>query len=271
MCGIVAVFNNKNAKDITKSMLDSIKHRGIENNIVDGTNYSMGIVRLPIVDKEISKQPITYKEYTIIFNGELYNYKELRKKYLKNNELKTDGDAEVFLVLWIKYGERIFKEFRGMYGAIIYNQKTKEFIAIRDYLGIKPLYYFKNKNSYFFASEYKAFNNINEFNGKVMQVLPRHYFNGKKQIEYEKLSFKTKENNEYDLTNTIYKLMENSITRRMSTESMGVLLSGGIDSSIIAYHISKHMSIPLYTVGFKDCEDIKYAKLMAKHINMKKP
>lgn len=270
MCGIVAEFNCKNnPREEVDIMLKTIKHRGIEQNIINDLDYSMGVVRLPIIDIENSKQPIEYKEFIIVFNGELYNYKELKEKYLKSVKLKTLGDAEVFLVLWVEYGQQILKEFVGMFGAIIYNKIKKTFVAIRDYLGIKPLYFTKDGETYYFSSEYKSFNYIKNYSGNVKQVLPAHYFNGKEQIKYENISFDIDIKSENKIINNIYKLIDNAVKRRITDANIGVLLSGGIDSSIISYHTLKTIDVPLYTVGFKDCEDIEYAKMVAKFLKCK--
>lgn len=270
MCGIVSVFNNNKFNQNIEPILKTISHRGVEQEITNGLGYSMGIVRLPIVDKENSRQPLEYKEHIIVFNGELYNYKELREKYLKNKNLKTQGDAEVFLALWVEYGDSILKEFRGMFGAVIYNKADKSFVAIRDYLGMKPLYFTIIDKSYYFASEYKAFNAIQNFDGKVKHVLPGHYYDGKKQVKYNYLNFEIKPHKEDEVTKIIYELMDIAVKRRINSGQIGALLSGGIDSSIIAYHIYKYKDFPLYTVGTKDCEDIDYAKIMAEYVNCKK-
>ncbi len=147
MCGIAGIVN-KNVSNKEKTigeMVSLITHRGPdEDGFLTDECVGLGMRRLSIIDLSSGKQPIysTDGKKVIFFNGEIYNYKELREELVKSGTVfKTHSDTEVILALYEKMGEKSLNKLRGMFGFVIYNLETKEAFVARDHFGIKPLYY----------------------------------------------------------------------------------------------------------------------------------
>ena len=162
MCGILFISNNKFDKDKTISALHKMDHRGPDNQSHSIKNgHFLGHTRLSIIDlNKRSNQPFSINEYTIIYNGEIYNYKELIRE--KNLGMMTDSDTEVVLRMYIKYGKKCLSHFNGMFSFVIYNEVKNEYFIARDRLGIKPLYYRKINDSYIFCSEIEPILNLKD-------------------------------------------------------------------------------------------------------------
>jgi len=160
MCGYVAIFRN-NLSEIPYSLgEDLINHRGPdEKSILVDENYVLGFWRLSIVDIEKGQQPMEDKEsgIKILFNGEVYNYKEIRKALIsKNYNFSSESDTEVILKAYKEWGIKCFSKFEGMFSICIIDSKTQEIHLVRDSIGIKPLYYCHNDKDFIVASEQKA-------------------------------------------------------------------------------------------------------------------
>src|SRR5574344_2343513 len=164
MCGIVGFIDktNKNKKEqIINNMMDKIEHRGPDSkgSFVDDV-AALGFRRLSIIDLKGGDQPI-YNEkgnLVITFNGEIYNFQELRKDLeAKKHVFKTNTDTEVIVHGYEEYGKDIVKKLRGMFAFVIYNKDTKELFGARDHFGIKPFYYYKQDNLFMYGSEIKSF------------------------------------------------------------------------------------------------------------------
>ena len=159
MCGLFCIFGrdiNSQDKDLTSKSLKKLKHRGpdsskilkFQNNCIFGHN------RLKIIDpSNNANQPISNQRYSIIYNGMLYNYLELRKELVKFYKFKTYSDTEVILAAYTVWGNSAFKKFNGMFSIIIYDLKNNKITCARDQLGIKQLYYCIKKNKIYFSSE----------------------------------------------------------------------------------------------------------------------
>ena len=159
MCGILAYFGNKITREDFESSLELMDHRGPDYT---GFDYSDGVMlghkRLSIIDLTSSaNQPFLFGDYVVVFNGEIYNYIELRKQYNLNTQ--TNSDTEVLLLMYIKYGEKCLDSLNGMFSFIIYNKKSKIFVA-RDRLGIKPLYFYHKNDEMIFSSEIASILNL---------------------------------------------------------------------------------------------------------------
>jgi len=156
MCGIVGL-NWKDEK-LIKELRDIIAYRGPEDkgHFVDN-NVSLGHRRLSIIDlSKKGKQPMQVgKRYSITFNGEIYNYKEIKKE-LKGKKFQSDSDTEVIVQAYDKWGKDCLKKLNGMFAFCIYDKKKQELFIARDRFGIKPLYYHLKKDKFAFASEIKA-------------------------------------------------------------------------------------------------------------------
>ena len=227
-----------------------------------------GHKRLSIVDIENGKQPMRFKifgtEYIIVYNGQLYNTKELREVLIKNGFIFTGhSDTEVLLKSYIHYGENVCKYLNGIFGFAVWNSKTEELFVARDQFGIKPLYYSKFEGNFIFASEIKSilsFPGINPVLNKtgfkelfgigpahspgctpfkgIFELEPAHYIilnkNGMYKKEYWHLETKPHEDDFETTCERIRFLIKDSVERQLVSDvPLCTLLSGGLDSSII--------------------------------------
>ena len=172
MCGIAGYLGGKPDKKILKKMTDRIKHRGpdAEGFYID-EKVALGHRRLSIIDLNTGDQPIYNedKSIVIVFNGEIYNFKELKKE-LKNHKFKTSTDTEVIVHGYEEWGFDITKKLRGMFSFALWDTKKEILFLARDGWGIKPLYYYENNNTFMFASEIKAFLDHPDFKKNLMKV-----------------------------------------------------------------------------------------------------
>ncbi len=303
MCGFVGfVDKEKNKKKIIKDMADMIKHRGPDS---DGyfcdENVALGFRRLSIIDLNNGSQPIYNEDNTkvIVFNGEIYNYEELKTELLKCGHIfKTETDTEVLLHGYEEYREELLPKLRGMFAFVIYDTNSKELFAARDFYGIKPFYYYKNDDELLFSSEIKSFlahpNFKKELNLEMLEsyltfqysvgedtffknvykLRPGHY------LKYKDGSLEIKKYYElkFDEDNTktleewkkgIREHLDDSIkAHKISDVEVGSFLSSGVDSSLIATLSNVDKT---FTVGFenKQYSEIDYAKDLSKKINTK--
>ena len=165
MCGIIGFISDQNIQnfDIYKKKFqkyhEKLSHRGPDfqdsiNFKIEKSEFYLGFNRLAIIDLNNSANKIFYNNhYAFLFNGEIYNSKILKKKYLKNHKFETETDTEVLFQLLIKFGTKIIKELEGMFAFTFIDKLNDKMILCRDYTGIKPLYYFHNSNGFFFSSE----------------------------------------------------------------------------------------------------------------------
>lgn len=278
MCGIAGIINAEKNSAETKviKMLAQIEHRGNNNyeyRIFD--NAALGTNRLAIVDREKAKQPISSKDgrYTIIYNGEIYNYKPLKEKLINEGyKFLTDSDTETLLAGYIKWGVKILDEIVGMYGFVIYDNQNKTFFAARDIIGVKPLYYAEGKNrEIYFASEIKELAIFSEI--KTIKELPPGYYleNSLKAKKYFDLKRKRKYSDEEFVVNKLRELFDNAVKIRVDTDlPVGVQVSGGVDSTaVLTTAIKYHNNVTAIIVGAEGAEDPVYAERFCKENNIK--
>jgi len=305
MCGITGFISNKKKeekKKIIKKMADVIKHRGPdgEGYYVDD-NIALGHRRLSIIDLKGGDQPL-YNEkenLVIVFNGEIYNFKELKDDLLKKKHVfKTKSDTEVIIHGYEEYGYDIVKKLRGMFAFVIWDNKKKELFGARDQFGIKPFYYYKKDDKFMFASEIKSllehpdfekelnkeslknylvfqYDALNEtFFKNVYKLDPGHYFvykNGEMKIEkFYEITYKNDLNDLEKIVEGINDIMTDSITHhQISDVEVGSFLSSGVDSS---YIVSNAKPKKTYTVGFegeRGFNEIKDAEDLSKILGIK--
>ena len=280
MCGIVGIVNYKedisNRHTIIGNMTKALSRRGPdEEGIFLHKHCNLGHRRLSIIDIENGKQPMSCVmdgvTYTIVYNGQIYNTKELREILQENGfQFKGHSDTEILLKSYIFYGKDVCKHLNGIFAFAIWNSKTEEIFIARDHFGIKPLYYSKVGDNLIFASEVKAIfehpmskpildktgiselfgigpshtPGVSPFKG-IEELEPAHFMvynqNGFQKHEYWKLE--TKEHTD-DLETTSEKLrflIKDSIERQLVSDvPLCCLLSGGLDSSIITAYASKY-------------------------------
>lgn len=291
MCGIAGfIGKDKNKKKILKAMCDRIAHRGpdAEGFYVKG-DVALGQRRLSIIDIEGGKQPMFSEDgkLVIVFNGEIYNYKDLKKE-LKEYPFQTESDTEVLIYGYRKWGYDLPNHLRGMFSFALYDMEAKTLFCARDHFGIKPFYYYYNDGTFMFASEIKAFLDHPKFEKKFNESLIAPYlsfsftpttetfFEGVKRLDagnyliykdgqinierYFDLTFPIEEK-DYDKTvEEIGKVMDDSTRHHMISDvEVGSFLSSGIDSS---YLVSLARPDKTYTVGYDipRYNEIDYAK-----------
>ncbi len=271
MCGIAGIWGESD-NVMLGSMLEEISHRGPDGQgRVVRDDFSLGHNRLSIIDVEGGDQPISNEDskLRLIFNGEIYNYKEI-KKGLSDHDFKTDSDSEVILHLFEDKGKDVVKKLDGMFAFAICSDEDI-FIA-RDPLGIKPLYYGYNGDNMYFSSEIKsllkATGDINEFPAGYYYCSDQGF---KKYYSLPEIPDNfSKDINEIILS--IRKKLEEAVVKRlMSDVPLGVFLSGGLDSSIIAAIARKykHGILHSFAVGTPQSADIMYSEEISKIIGTK--
>ena len=284
MCGFVGFVDKtkkENKKKIIKNMADTIKHRGPDSDgYYTDDDIALGFRRLSIIDLGNGDQPIfnKKKDKVILFNGEIYNYKEIQKELKKKGyKFKTNSDTEVILLGYEEYGEKILNKLRGMFAFVIYDINKKELFGARDFFGIKPMYYAKQNGLFIFGSEIKSFFNHPDFKKElnkdalkpyltfqysclnetffkdVFKLDPGHYFKYKNnKLTIKKYYDVTYNNGNEDIEKVIDDLnetMKSSIEyHKVSDVEIGSFLSSGVDSS---YIVSCADVDKTYTVGFK--------------------
>ncbi|MBU1255903.1 asparagine synthase (glutamine-hydrolyzing), partial [Patescibacteria group bacterium] len=302
MCGL-AGYVGKGDKGILEKMTRSLKYRGPNDEgffIQDG--IGLGHQRLSIIDlSDRGRQPISNEDGTIkvVFNGEIYNFQELRKELIyKGHKFKSQTDSEVIVHQYEENGVDCFKKFNGMFAIAVWDSHQKKLILARDRYGQKPLYWTLINHILIFASEIKSillhplvkkelnhlavyqyfsfdyvpqpqtiFKNIYKLtNGSFLvfennQVSLNEYY--KIEISEEKIDFQSSVEN-------LGKLLENSVRKRLIADvPIGVFLSGGIDSSTIAYFAKKYkQDIKTFSIGFDEpsFDESSYAQQMAKYL-----
>ncbi|MCX6753031.1 MAG: asparagine synthase (glutamine-hydrolyzing) [Candidatus Nomurabacteria bacterium] len=309
MCGIVGIVGNLNNKEkVLKEMNDIIAHRGPDDDGFFYSDYvSLAMRRLSIIDLSHGKQPISSFDgnYTIVFNGEIYNYQILRKE-LENEGFKftTETDTEVILNLYIRDKENAVSKLRGMFAFAIFDKKENSLFIARDHFGIKPLYYIKQNNQIqAFGSEIKSllkhplykkeindeavynylffqYNPISEtFFKNIFKLTPGHYLkldltNGSfVDTKYWEFSFAHEDIELEKGKEELQKILEDSVSAHMIADvPVGSFLSGGIDSSVISYFASKVMKksgekLSTFTIGFKEANEWTEAEQMVEKID----
>jgi asparagine synthase (glutamine-hydrolysing) len=311
MCGISGFINYKiiQDRDLLKRSLDCIIHRGPDDHGMFFTEgVSMGMRRLSIIDLEAGKQPISNEDQTVtvVFNGEIYNYQQLRKELQEKGHIfKTHSDTETLVHGYEEWGSELPKKLRGMFAFSIYDKKKNKIFIARDHFGIKPLYYhLKDGKISAFASEIKSILedktvkkdvNINyiydyvsfqynpheeTFFKNIFKLAPGHSLNidlekGIHTIQkYWQWNFLEKRDTDYEESReNIYNAIVDSVDHHMIADvPVASFLSSGVDSSIIAMLAQREMqaqgkNLKTYTIGFKDIDsEIKDVREFANFI-----
>jgi asparagine synthase (glutamine-hydrolysing) len=309
MCGIVGLVNLNQEKAVTESSLrlmsDSIIRRGPDDEgfFID-KNVGLGFRRLSIIDLHTGHQPILNEDdsVSIIFNGEIYNFQDLRKILVaKGHIFKTYADTEVILHAYEEFGDECVNYLRGMFGFAIWDKKKKRLFCARDRFGIKPFHYYFDSEKFLLASEIKAILKVDGVNKtlsneaidcyftygyiirdlsiyqNIKQLLPGHTLtldlSGKSKVQinrYWDINFepdysKTEDQWKEELESTLSECVK---MHMVSDVPLGAFLSGGIDSSSVVSLMSKYSQSPIktFSIGFKESKynELHYAEDVAK-------
>lgn len=303
MCGFVGYYSlDINNKNVIKEMNDTIIHRGPDSEgYYEKDKIHFGFRRLSIIDVEEGTQPISNEsgDVVIIFNGEIYNYREIREDLIeKGYKFKTKTDTEVILHGYEEYGEEgILSKLRGMFAFTIWDDKKQRLFGARDHFGIKPYYYSQIGEDFLFGSEVKSFLKYPKFEKKVNKQALKNYlvfqynpleetfFKGVKKLRpghfyiyennnltikrYFKLEFDYKDEGFENTVNNIEREVEESIKyHKISDVEVGSFLSGGVDSS---YVVSKAKVDKTFSVGFenKGFDETMYSKELSDMLGVK--
>lgn len=276
-CNLNNDISTDNNIDILKKLTKALNHRGPdEEGYFTNEHINLGHRRLIIIDAENGKQPMSFKYndniYTIVYNGQLYNAKDIRENLMAAGlDFNGYSDTEVILKAFAYYGSSIFKEFNGIFSFAIWNKNKQELTLARDHFGIKPLYYTISNDTLVFASEIKAILNypgfktqvdkqgISELFGigpahtpgtcvfkNIFEIKPAHYatFNkdGFKTFRYWKMETKEHIDSFEETCNKVHYLLDDSIKRQLVSDvPLCAMLSGGVDSSIIVAYASRYL------------------------------
>ena len=291
MCGIVCALDINEKPEILRPQLlemsKKLRHRGPDwSGIFSDENVVLAHERLAIVDPKSGKQPLYSKDgrYVLAANGEIYNHLELREKYAKNHDFLTDSDCEIIIALYHLKGKDFLNDLNGIFGFVLYDSFENKFLVARDHVGIIPLYVGWDKNNTMYvSSELKAL----EGKCQKIKIFPPgciYHSDDKNYVKwYNKswMNFDTVKNNETRIED-LKKSLEDAVHRQlMSDVPYGVLLSGGLDSSITSALAKKfsakriesndkddawYPQLHSFSVGLKGSPDLKAAKIVAKHI-----
>ncbi|WP_022851593.1 asparagine synthase (glutamine-hydrolyzing) [Limisalsivibrio acetivorans] len=307
MCGITGFYSERGySEEVLYPMMERIRHRGPDDS---GTffhnNHALGHQRLAIIDIANAKQPMQTPDgrYTIIFNGEIYNYLELRQKLVQDGEsFSTHSDTEVLLKLYANYGKECLAYLNGMFAFAVLDRQTDTMFLARDHFGIKPLYYYEGSESFVFASEIKSILAHPEVEAEANESAVSQYLtyqlmmNGdtlfkdiqalepasymivekgkvKEKKEFWRLDFVVDyDKSEDEFASELLVLLENSLSIQMRSDvPVGSYLSGGLDSSTVAVLAAKSFpgSISTFSGGFHESplyDETHYARIVSDKI-----
>ena len=291
MCGIVAILNVKRQTQELRQkalkMSQKIRHRGPDwSGIYCGGSAILAHERLSIVDPESGGQPLYSpdRKQVLAVNGEIYNHQEIRRRYAGRYEFQTGSDCEVILALYRDKGIGFLEDLSGIFAFVLYDEERDEFLIARDPIGVIPLYIgYDNDGTVYVASELKALEGQCE---QYEPFLPGHYYwskepGMKRYYQRDWFEYESVKDNEA-CVDAIHDALEDAVRRQlMSDVPYGVLLSGGLDSSVIsaiAQKFSEHRiednsrtraywpRLHSFAVGLKGAPDLAKARLVADHI-----
>lgn len=302
MCGFCGFTGNSgiDKEKVVHGMMEKIVHRGPDaaGSYID-ENISIGFRRLSIIGLEGGDQPLYNEDgnLVLVFNGEIYNYKDLRKQLAASgHKFSTETDSECLLHLYEEYGSEMLSHLRGMFAFIIYNKADKSMFAARDFFGIKPFYYGRAGESLLFGSEIKSFFAHPDFSPELNEealaqyltfqysVLPESFFKGVFKLppahylifkdgeietrRYYSPDFKESELSLEMAVTAADKVIGDSIRSHMVSDvEVGTFLSSGVDSSIVAARFGGQKS---FTVGFdyENYNETMYSKELADKLGL---
>jgi len=291
MCGIVCAFDVKESTEVLRPQLlemsKKVRHRGPDwSGIYSDDKAILAHERLAIVDPASGKQPLLSADGKLVLaaNGEIYNHQELRKQFEGNYEFRTQSDCEVILALYQEKGVDFVDEMNGIFGFALYDSEKDEYFIARDHMGIIPLYIGWDKNGTFYvASELKA---LEGTCSKIELFPPGHYMHSSdgEFVQWYKRDWMDYENVKENETSieALHDALEAAVKRQlMSDVPYGVLLSGGLDSSVTSAIAKKYSQMRIesgdtkeawwpqlhsFSVGLEGSPDLAAAQKVADHI-----
>ena len=272
MCSIIGYCGKGADLSQFKEGFDRTISRGPDDSrIIETKNGILGFHRLAIMGlTESGMQPFQLEESFIVCNGEIYGFEKIKDKLSEKYTFQSDSDCEILLPMYNEYGTDMFKMLDAEFACIIYDGKNDKYIAARDPIGIRPLYYGYDKNGVIiFASEPK---NLVGLTDKIMPFPPGHFYDGEKFVCYNNISKAEKYSDDGldEIFKNIHDKLEEGVKKRLVADAkVGFLLSGGLDSSLVCSIAAKNSKAPIRTFAIgmnEDAIDLKYAKEVADYI-----
>lgn len=307
MCGITGIILNKSIKGnkynkLISSMTDLIKHRGPDQSgTYTSENVFLGHRRLSILDlSENGRQPMAddKDEIVITFNGEIYNFLDIKKELSQKYKFKSSSDTEVLIYAYKEWGIEFVRKLNGMFAFIIYDKLKDKIYVVRDRLGIKPLYIYQNSKGYFFSSEIKSLLKCldkkptldlksvssylsyryplgkDTFFNEIKSLKPGFYYEISKNDFIEEQYWRLTLNDKYkslsysECKSKVSELFKKAVSKRMISDvPIGAYLSGGLDSSGVVSVMAKNSNLPVktFTIGFDvdGFNEFEYSKQVA--------
>jgi len=305
MCGICGVFYYEKTHDVyeteIRKMCRVISHRGPDDEgVFVKNNIGIGMRRLSIIDLATGRQPISNEDNSIwiVFNGEIYNYRELRQELQnRGHKFRTNSDTEVIVHAYEEFDEECPKRLNGMFAFAIWDGRKNRLFLARDRIGIKPLYYCQDNRGVVFGSELKSILQVSHIPRRVdtealdvfltfeyipsplsifegiNKLPPGHTLSiqdGKTRLKsYWQLPIKKNDSTEDEICNNLKELLQDAVKIRLMSEvPLGVFLSGGLDSSTLVALMSQVTDYPIktFSIGFDDAtyNELNYARAIAK-------
>lgn len=304
MCGIALLYNpsivTEQQRQMMQNSLDAMKHRGPDDDgIWQDQDIIIGHRRLSIIDLAASRQPMvdSSNRYILTYNGEIYNYKELRAELEGRWRFRTLGDTEVLLAGIVLHGDKFLKKMEGMWAFAFWDNLEKKLLVCRDRMGKKPLYYQDNQGGFICASELPALACLKNYSWdedldssadylrhgyylpgttaykNVREVLPGQYMiwsSGNTCIKrsYWTLSLKNYKGSQEQATIDLEQYIVEAVDKRLVADvEVGAFLSGGVDSSLIVSIMTKKLGVcpKTFTIGFEEhsYDERRFAQLIA--------
>lgn len=283
MCAIAGILGPDASGNRLNKLLAPVSHRGepsYRNEVAILDNImAIGMHRLGIINERYGRQPVINQDKTIfcVFNGEVYNYKELQIELAPFFDFKLNTEAEVILNAYIHWGYDFVKKLDGKFAIAIIDLNNDDMFLARDPMGVKPLYLLKYNNNIAFASEIKSLTNITQLSdyNPIISLNPGAYWSAGRETNYYKIpNLNSSISSNFSELSALRVSLEKAMQKRIPSNatSIACLLSGGIDSSIIAYIASKyHHNVVAYTLNIAGMESPDYlaAKLICDRFNIK--
>jgi asparagine synthase (glutamine-hydrolysing) len=279
MCGIALIIGPNPSSMVFDSMLDAIAPRGEVRETLTDDRHRLGTQRLKIVDRQRAIQPwsSTDGRWAVCYNGEVYNFRSLRSELAaRGHVLRSDSDTEVILEAFLEWGERAVHRLRGEFAFAVVDKAADRVYLARDPLGVKPLYWSRHDGHLYAASELKA---LVPAGGRVGEIPPGHHGWGSPERDpavtayVDLLSMGDGEEPVTDVGEAarhVRAALEDSIRVRLDTDlTVGVILSGGLDSTLTLLHVREmHPDCVAFTIGTPGSDDISYARRVTRDLGV---
>ena len=276
MCGIVGIFGPADGdRDLLSGMLGAVRSRGEVDETYFSEEFCVATRRLRIVDRERAIQPIFNEtgEKLIIFSGEIFNFKAIKRELEANHTFKTNSDTETALHAYEEYGRRCVELFDGQFAFVIYDVGNQTLFAARDQFGVTPLYFVHDDETMYVASTIKA---LTFLNSQIRALAPGHTMDIRGHVtEYYRPQYQPGNGDsaaaKNEFVGELKQAIQAAVAKRVDTDlPVGIIYSGGIDSSVVLREVVKrHDDVMAFTIGTENSEDFEISSRYCREMNIK--